>query len=136
MRQLGQYEVQTDGTAIQVTAEDPLLTDRSTKVSMRVGFGGLLKEYTEEVSRFAESISNPGNGPDGWYDGPDENLGFRDLGATDDGGSSGSTSNIYAAVWCPSTAAFKIYYCKSASFVPTSSLNPDLGTQDYTWNFN
>ena len=47
MRQLGQYEVQTDGTAIQVTAEDPLLTDRSTKVSMRVGFGGLLREYTE-----------------------------------------------------------------------------------------
>lgn len=136
MRQLGQYEVQTDGTALQVTSEDPLLTDRSTKVSMRVGFGGLLKEYTEEVTRFAESISNPGSGPDGWYSGPTSGPGLRslDTGSTDDGGGSPTASNIYAAVWCPSTAAFKIYYCKAASFVPTSSNT--AGGLDYTWNTN
>lgn len=137
MRQLGQYEVQTDGTALQVTSEDPLLTDRSTKVSMRVGFGGLLKEYTEEVSRFAESISNPGLGPDGWFDGPTLGPQFRSSSADDGGGqTTGDASNIYAAVWCPSTATFKIYYCKAASFVPTSSFNGDTGAQDYTWNFN
>ena len=138
MMQLGQYDVQVDGSSVQTTTGDPLLTDRTAKVSLRVGFGGALKAYTQLITDFATAIGTS-EGPDDWYNGEEEGLGFRqaDLGSTDDGGggSEPPASNIYGVVWCPSSAQFKLYYCTAANYVDTVS-GESSGSPFYGWAEN
>jgi hypothetical protein len=131
MKSLGTNVVQPDGTSLPLGPADPLLIDRSCKVSTRVSFQGALKSYTEDLVDFVYQLTD--GGPNDWVNGG-QTIGFR---PTDDGGGGGTDpSNIYAVVWCKSSCQFRLFYCNAANYVPTESFNPALNSTDGTWGFN